>query len=71
MEASLQQTDPAARAERLSVLGHQGLGGSCAYADPGCRFALVVLKNVYSPEVINGGGPGLTFRRRATEQTAA
>jgi hypothetical protein len=47
---------------RLSILGHPGMGGCCAYADLGCGLSVAVLKNAFSPESLNGGGPGRTCR---------
>ena len=43
---------------RLAILGHTGMGGCCAYADMTSGLAIAVLKNAFSPECINGGGPG-------------
>jgi len=43
---------------RLDVLGHTGMGGCCAYADLSTGLAVCVLKNAFSPESLNGFGPG-------------
>ena len=46
---------------RLPILGHTGMGGCCAYADLEEKLAVVVLKNAFSPELVNGNAPGRTF----------
>ena len=50
------------RTARLPILGHTGMGGCCAYADLHSGLAIAVLKNVFSPELLNGGGPGRLCR---------
>ena len=44
--------------KRLTILGHPGMGGCCAYADLDSGLAVAVLKNSFSPEVLNAGEPG-------------
>ena len=39
---------------RLVILGHDGMGGCSAYADLSSGLAIAVLKNAYSPKVLEG-----------------
>ena len=58
MAATLGVAGSGEKVGRLAILGHQGMGGCCAYADMTSGLAIAVLKNAFSPECINGGGPG-------------
>ena len=52
------QTEDAAPT-RLAILGHDGMGGSCAYADLDNNIAIAVLKTAFSPnllDILEGGG---------------